>query len=252
MRIAWISVFLDLPSDTWDTGLAFWRSATGTTPSTTRGAEGQFLTLLPPEGDEFVRVQRLAEGPRLHLDLEAVDQPALVRLALDLGATELMREEHVVLASPGGFVFCVVADRGHRRRPGPVRGARGGRSLVDQVAIDVPGPLLDAERAFWEGLTGWQAGPEGDDGLQVLERPDGMPVRLLLQRLGDDDGRTRTTAHLDLAAGGPDRATVEAEHVDLGAQVMRRHERWTVMRDPAGLEYCLTDRSPDTGLVARG
>jgi len=245
VTVVWTTLFLDLPDDRFDAGVAFWRAATATGLSAPRGDRGQFATLVPPDGDAFLRVQRLPGAPRVHLDLHVDDVDAGAARAVALGATELLRDDHVVLSSPGGFVFCVVPDGGERHRPGPVTGPWGGRSLVDQLALDCPAPLVDVEREFWSALTGWPVAVDPARVLVPLERPDGIPVRLLVQRLGADDPRTRVTGHVDVAAAGPDRDVVVGEHVDLGAVVVERFERWTVMRDPAGLTYCLTGRSPD-------
>lgn len=252
LEVRWTTAFLDLPDAVHAATVAFWSAVTATTPSAPRGDRGQFATLLPGTGDAFVRVQRLEGAPRVHLDLHVDDVPAGARLATGLGAHVLLTAEHVVLASPGGFVFCLVPDRGERRRPGPVTGALGGRALVDQLALDVPAPLVVRELEFWTSLTGWA--PDGDvtGTLVPLTRPAGMPLRLLVQRLGADDGRPATSAHLDLAAGGPDRRTVVAEHVGLGATVVGEGARWTVLRDPAGSPYCLTDRDPGTGRLPSG
>ena len=73
-------------------------------------------------------------------------------------------------------------------------------------------------------------------------RPDDVAVRILLQRRADD---TPASAHLDLACD--DREAETERHLTLGAVVVRRHEGWTVLRDPAGLEYCITDRDPGRG-----
>lgn len=70
-----------------------------------------------------------------------------------------------------------------------------------------------------------------------------MPLRLLLQRRDDGDGPTR--AHLDLTCDDP--SAESFRHVALGATIERRHEFWTVLRDPAGRQYCVTSRNPDTG-----
>jgi hypothetical protein len=70
-----------------------------------------------------------------------------------------------------------------------------------------------------------------------------MPLRLLLQRL--DDEQYTVTAHLDLAC--EDRDTEAARHLGLGARPVRRTEHWTTLRDPAGRGYCLTRRDVETG-----
>lgn len=240
----WTTAFLDLPPDGFDAALAFWRRVTATELSSPRGVRGEFATLLPPDGDAFLRVQRFEGGPRVHLDLHVDDPDGAAAAAAALGATELHREAHVVLRSPGGFVFCVVPWRdedGERRRPAPVDGV-----VVDQVALDVPAGLHAAEVRFWSALTGWAARGTTEPELTLLRRPAGIPLRLLLQRLGPDDPRTAVTAHLDLAAGGARRTIAEA-HVVAGARIVAVREDWVVMQDPAGIVYCLTAREPVVG-----
>jgi len=234
----WTTAFLDLPPDGFDASVAFWRAVTATDLSAPRGAHGEFATLLPADGDAFLRVQRFAGGPRVHLDLHVDDPDRVAAVAVALGATELFREEHVVLRSPSGFMFCVVPWQGEHRRPAAVGGV-----VVDQVALDVPAPLHTAEVAFWSALTGWAARGTTEPELTLLRRPAGIPLRVLLQRLGPDDPRTVVTAHLDLAAGDARRAIAD-RHVAAGAHLVAERASWVVLRDPAGIVYCLTAREP--------
>lgn len=242
MAVTWDTVFLDLPAAVHARGTEFWCAVTATRPSPPRGEDDQFATLLPAEGDAFLRVQRLGEVPRVHVDLHVDDVRSEVGRAVRLGARVLLHEVHAVLASPGGFVHCLVPDAGERVRPAPVTGARGGTALLDQVCLDVPAELLDDELAYWTALTGWTA-RRVDTEFHRLAHPAGMPLQILVQTLGADDERVRVSAHLDLA-GGPDVRTVVAEHVDLGAEVLDVREQWTVLRDPAGVVYCVTHRDP--------
>ena len=76
--------------------------------------------------------------------------------------------------------------------------------------------------------------------LAFLLASDGIPVRLLLQRL--DEPTVTVRAHLDLAT--TDRAATREVHRAAGAEVVSEHDFWTVMRDPVGRVYCLTDRRP--------
>jgi Glyoxalase-like domain len=86
-------------------------------------------------------------------------------------------------------------------------------------------------------LVGW----DGEE-FRRLEVPASLPVRILVQRLGEDAGQVR--AHLDLASS--ERQPEVARHVALGAKVEAVREEWTVLRDPAGRVYCVTDRDPAT------
>jgi hypothetical protein len=110
--------------------------------------------------------------------------------------------------------------------------------------VDIPGARYEAEVEFWAALTGWPLRPETPAEFTALERPLGMPLRILLQRLAEPDGVVR--AHLDWAAGSA-REDVVARHEALGAQQMGRHRGWVVMTDPAGLRYCITARDPGSG-----
>ncbi len=246
----WVTAFLDLATDAFDPGVAFWRAVTGYEVSPARGDEGEFATLVPPHGDDFLRVQRLADGPdRIHLDLH-VDRPRpAADRAIGLGATRIADHGpggHVVLRSPAGLVFCFVTHP-TEERPAPVAWPGGHLSLVDQVCIDVPAGRFDAECAFWEALTGCaQRDSSVSADFRSLERPPGQPLRFLLQRLGEREGTAG--AHLDLAT--TDRAAETERHCDLGAEVLAEHGRWTVLADPTGRAYCITDRDPETGMLA--
>src|SRR6476661_3387309 len=216
MTIGWLTAFLDSPPETASASERFWREVTGTRLSPPRGERDEFATLLPPDGDPFLKVQRVVQSVPggLHLDVHTDDVRGLA---------------------------CLVGHPG-RRRPGPV-GPPGARSLVDQVCLDVPPSQWDAERSFWAALTGWELRSGALAGFAVLARPEGMPLRLLLQRL--DDEQYTVTGHLDLAR--EDRDAEAARHAALGARPVRRTEHWTTLRDPAGRGYCLTRRDVETG-----
>ena len=229
MRVRWVTGFLDTPSRVAE---PFWQAVTGSRLSARRGPGGEFATLVPAGGDAYLRVQVVGDGPaRAHLDLHVGDVAAQAGRAVGLGAAVVLDDgELVVLRSPAGLLFCLVPWQGEALRPA------GGRSLVDQMCLDVPVGGFDAEADFWAALTGWprRAGslPEFD----FLVRPDGMPLRLLLQRVGG----TAAGMHPDLAC--TDRAAEVAWHRELGAEVVGGYERWTTLRDPAGRAYCITDR----------
>jgi predicted enzyme related to lactoylglutathione lyase len=238
----WVSAFLDLPSDGFDRAVGFWQGVTGYTLSERRGADGEFATLVPPDGDDYLRVQRLADGAgRLHLDLHVDNPMVAAEAAVELGAHVLVRHEsgYVVVRSPGGFTFCFVRHEGSVR-PRPATWPDGNRSQVDQVCLDLPPEQYDAELAFWQTLTGWDLRHLGDSEFARLLPPDALPLRWLVQRLDDPGGAVG--AHLDL--GCDDRAAETARHVALGAAVVRVHDEWTVLTDPVGTTYCITDRTP--------
>ena len=82
---------------------------------------------------------------------------------------------------------------------------------------------------------------------RFLERPVGMPLRVLIQRLGVEDASSTARGHLDIACGREVSHIVE-RHLRFGANVVRVEKYWTTMSDPTGMEYCLTSRDPSTGI----
>jgi predicted enzyme related to lactoylglutathione lyase len=247
--VFWVTAFLDFPADDVDSELAFWSDVTGYAVSPVRGDKGEFATLMPPDGDAFLRVQRLADGPsRIHLDLHVEDPPTAAHRAAELGANVVGHPHpgHVaVLTSPGGFTFCFVREPA-AVRPLPAIWVGDSWSILDQVCLDIPADRYETECAFWSALTGWELrrSPVAEE-FGFVVRPREIPIRILLQRLGDQDGRVR--AHPDLACS--DRPTETDRHLGLGAELVQVYERWTVLRSPAGSAYCLTDRNPKTGLL---
>lgn len=251
--IAWITAFLDVPGERFDTATWFWTAVTGSTLSTRRGDHCEFVTLIPSEGDAFLRAQIAASGSgRVHLDLHTDDISGVVGSAVAWGARIVDDRGYVVLTSPAGVPFCVVAHHGEAVRPSAHSLGASPPALVDQVCIDVPFDQHDNEVAFWAGLTGWEARPSSArPEFTVLTRPPAMPLRLMLQRLGPDDPSTLARCHLDLAAG-PDAALlgdVAAEHERHGAVIDRVEAKWITMVDPAERSYCITARDPATGLL---
>jgi hypothetical protein len=223
-RPVWLTAFLDLPAAEYDEAVAFWRAVTGYGLSPSRGEDDEFATFVPPAGDAYLRVQRIASGtPGVHLDLHAPGQPFEVR------------------RSPGGLPYCLV-DGDEEIRPAPASWPDGNRSAVDQVCIDIPPALWDEECDFWAELTGWELFQGGRPEFRRVRKPAGQPLNILLQRLEDGDGPVR--AHLDLSAD--DREAEVRRHEALGATVGDVHEGWTVMRPPAGPVYCVTGRKPLT------
>jgi len=174
----------------------------------------------------------------LHVDGGADGIDAAAARAVALGAHERFREkgEVTVLESPGGFPFCLVRWDGEATVPGPENGSR-----LDQLCVDAPPGLFEAEFAFWAGLTGWEPRASSVQGFRRLVTPARLPVRVLFQRL--DDG-ARVTGHLDFA--GDDRGRLTAAHTAAGARVVATFPHWTTMADPAGRVYCLTDRPADS------
>jgi hypothetical protein len=227
--VRWLTVFLDFPAGAFGAGVAFWAEVTGSGLSPFRGAAGEFATLLPPYGDSYLRVQRIADGSGghhidLHVDpaLASVDQAAGAAVAL--GATIRHREEGLVISSsPGGFTFCLVRWHGEGDVPGPVRLDGGGASRVDEFRLDVPASVFERERSFWAALTGW----EGQDGARS--------VRLGFER---SDSAGAVTGRLGFSCTDPER--LAARHAAVGARILAVLPHQTEMADPVGRRYLLS------------
>ncbi|MFE9770963.1 VOC family protein [Streptomyces sp. NPDC005931] len=245
MGIRWAYVFVDRPVARLGAVREFWTAATGTRPSEPRGDHGEFVTLLADGTDACVKLQGVGEGGGgAHLDLCVDDVPEFTASALRLGGEVAARHEGwAALRSPAGQLFCAVPWQGESVRPPVVHGTR-----LDQVCLDIPPSAYDREVAFWEGLLdGWQGTAGALPEFRVIRPPAGLPVRVLLQRLGEE---RPISAHPDLACA--DIGAARALHEGLGAVCVSGFAHWTVMRDPAGGTYCLTGRDPETGGLPSG
>src|SRR6478752_2822438 len=158
-EIGWTTVFLDLPATQIAAATAFWVAVTGGELSARRGDRHQFVTVVPTDGDAYLRMQTVTTGvPGTHLDLHSGDLWALARRAEHLGATVVSdQDDLVVLRSPGGYVFCAVSWDGEHRRPAPL-GRAGVASTLDQLSLDIPAEDYDVEAQFWSALPGWEDG----------------------------------------------------------------------------------------------
>lgn len=247
VTVQWLTAFLDSPRDSG--APAFWTAVTATTLSPPRGARGEFATLVPRRGDAYLRVQDVgAAVAGCHLDLHVGDVDEALAGAVAAGASVVAEPGgYAVLRSPGGFAFCLVPDHGESTRPRPEVWPGGWASLVDQICLDIPAPCFDEDATFWARLTGWARRGGALSEFEYLTRPSGMPLRILLQRLGPDDERRSVSGHLDFACD--DVANEVARQLDLGAVVVTTFPLWVTLRDPAGRCYCVTSRDPSTGTL---
>jgi Glyoxalase-like domain len=102
-------VLIDHPDESFDVLADFWAGAQGATRATDPDSPYESLDRLP--GNVALELQRTGSGtpPRIHLDLETDDVAAEVARLEGLGATVTERRDGwVVMADPGGLVFCVV------------------------------------------------------------------------------------------------------------------------------------------------
>jgi hypothetical protein len=247
MDVRWLTAFLDTPRSEATDPIPFWAQLTGAELSAPHGERGEFATLQPPGGDAYLWAQRIEAGePGTHLDLHVPDVRAAPAEAVAAGAEHLAdHDDVIVLRSPAGLVFCLAEQQDERTRPAPLTWPNGASSQLDQICLDVPVAEFDAELAWWGRLTGWRPYADANSEFGRLDPPDSIALRLLVQRI--DEG----SAHMHLDFASSDRSLEVDRHRALGATLVVRRDGWTVLRDPVGREYCVTDRDPGTRTSSR-
>jgi hypothetical protein len=240
----WLYVSFDVPHDAAGSAEAFWPAVLRWELGEPWPGHPEFRSLRPPNGDAYAHVQRV-DGPlAVHFDLGVEDVPAAAARLVALGATQAADFDiWRVMRSPGGLAFCLVPG-GAESVPEPSVWPDGHRSRLVQLCVDSPAALHDAEVEFWRSATGWRyessALPEYGG---KLFPPAPAPVRLLFQRLGDDDTGTATRVHIDL---GTDDIPAEVARVEqLGAtRSPYSGEGWVQLADPNGMPFCVTRIPP--------
>lgn len=237
-RPYWLSVFLDFAPSEFDAGAAFWHSATGYLLSDRRGGADEFATLVPAEGDDYLRVQRLGEGlTRLHLDVHVAEPWAAAEAAASLGAELVDASPHgyFVMRSPAGVVFCLV---GHPSSvvPGLMQWPDGHHSRVGQVCLDIPRAGYDREVRFWRDLLGGEwVQPDPGDPL-VVRGAGEFAVDLRLQ---PSMFASHPLGHLHIVTD--DRIAEVDRLVDAGAVIRAAREAAIVLEPPGGVPLCVVD-----------
>lgn len=115
-------------------------------------------------------------------------------------------------------------------------------ATLAMVSIDCPDAKAMSD--FYQAVLGWEVAYEGD-GYAMLKNGDGAALGFgsvpdFKQPQWPNDGTKQF--HLDLGAEDVE-ATVQ-QCVDLGAtkpQEQPGGDRWTVLLDPAGHPFCVTD-----------
>jgi hypothetical protein len=111
-------------------------------------------------------------------------------------------------------------------------------SRLSKVVIDVPPDGHDRELAFWSAaigqpLTQFDRHPEYHGA--VLH---GQELGLLVQRLDQGPARVHVDIHTD------DLPAEVARLEELGAEQVQQVHSWQVMRDPAGMLFCVIPERP--------
>lgn len=242
--MAWLHAVIDVPEQGLTAAAAFWGEALGWPPGDPWTGHPELRSFEPAAGTAYVHLQQVDAPARVHLDVEVEDVGSAVDRAVALGATHVAAHDRwQTMRSPGGLPFCFVGT-GHHQVPAPVTWSDGHRSRMVQVCIDAPVAAHDAEVAFWLALLPgrWVPSPAAEF---AGKWHDGeSPLQLLFQRLEDEEGPVR--AHLD--HGTDDREAEVRRLLALGAEAGATGRGWQVLRDPAGLTFCVTDNSPSATL----
>lgn len=106
------------------------------------------------------------------------------------------------------------------------------RSRLTAALFDVPSASFAAETAFWESALGTSAEREDPEYAELNGRFAGLQV--MVQQTGD---ATPARVHLDIETDDVDAEVRRLE--SLGATRVRAVKSWWVMRDPAGLLFCV-------------
>jgi hypothetical protein len=169
VEIKWVTVFLDVPAERQTETEQLWCQRAKATLSARRGPSGEYATFLPPDGDPYLRIQRVRDGAGgVHIDLHTDDLDILLNRALQLGAEPTRTDiPRLCLRSPAGAPFCIVAWHGEQILPSqrPIR----------QVDLHAPGHLVELESQFWAALVHPDAPPD----CRLLESP-AWPVKITL------------------------------------------------------------------------
>jgi len=241
--MSWLHAVLDVPDHLHAAAADFWARALGWPVGAPWPGHPELQSFEPGAAMAYLHLQRIDGPPRVHLDLESDDRDGAVGTAVSLGA-ELVaeRDRWTTLRSPGGLPFCVLTAREHAS-PEPVTWPGGHRARMVQVCVDSPRSAHDREVEFWRRLLAGRWVDSGAPEFAGKWHDDaGSPLQLLFQRLDEADGPVR--AHLD---HGTDDLDAEVRRlVDLGAvDVAPGRGGWHVLRDPAGLLFCVTANSPE-------
>ena len=99
--------------------------------------------------------------------------------------------------------------------------------------IDVPADVYEKTIAFWGGALGKADAAPDDDDPDYTDLGNPMPrMQFMVQRVG-----APARMHLDIETDDVDAEV--ARLTTLGASAVERVKTWVVMRDPAGLVFCV-------------
>ena len=109
-RSRFAGIIIDCETDDLDIAAEFWSAALGYPRKTQEDEDSDiYRTLLPPERETYVEVQKVAHESRVHLDIETDNVDAEVARLEALGARRVEQVRSFwVMEAPTGQRFCVV------------------------------------------------------------------------------------------------------------------------------------------------
>ena len=110
-----------------------------------------------------------------------------------------------------------------------------GRSF--EVAIDANDP--QRLRRFWMVALGYVEQTTAEGAVDLVD-PTGRGPTIWFQRVPEAK-TAKNRLHLDLLVSATERAALTRQLTELGGSVINDHSRFTVMVDPEGNEFCLTE-----------
>jgi catechol 2,3-dioxygenase-like lactoylglutathione lyase family enzyme len=105
---------------------------------------------------------------------------------------------------------------------------------LTSALFDVPAEALEAEVSFWSGVLGRRAVAEESEPDYVEFDGLSSGLALLVQRIGGD---AVARVHLDVETDDVEAEVARLEA--LGAERVEKVKTWWVLRDPAGLLFCV-------------
>lgn len=112
----------------------------------------------------------------------------------------------------------------------------------EQVVIDAADPVMLGQ--WWADALGWTVLDSHPDEVEIRSHPDRMPGLLFISVPEAKAGKNRL--HLDFRPD--DQASEVARFEALGASrsdIGQGEQRWVVMADPEGNEFCVLSPSTD-------
>jgi hypothetical protein len=106
-------------------------------------------------------------------------------------------------------------------------------SRLSTIVVDVPEAEHDQALGFWQAATGQTLPRNARSPEYHGATLPGQGFGLLIQRLEEGESRV----HLDIHTDDLEAEVARLER--LGARRVRQVHRWWIMRDPAGLPFCV-------------